>query len=217
MTPLEIRENVDAVMFAGHDTGSSSVSWFLYQMAINQHHQRKVQQEIDEALKGRDENAHVLSSDLNSFPYLTMCLRESMRINPAVPTLSRRIANDTQIGDMLVPKGTIISLPVIYIHRNPKTWENPLEFIPERFSSQNMKHIDPYAYIPFSAGSRNCPGQHFAMMELKVLLVRLLRRFDFELDANGPPVERVYELILKSKDGIWLKANRRYVQEREII
>lgn len=210
MTEREVRENVDAIMFAGHDTGSASVSWFLYQMALHPRHQMKCQEEIDAVTSGRD-NESVRDSDMNSFPYLTMCLKESMRLNPAVPTLSRRVDKDTPIGDIVVPGGTIVSVPIIYVHRNPELWDKPLEYIPERFSQKNIKKIDPYAFIPFSAGSRNCAGQHFAMMELKVILVRLLQRFDFEMDPTGPPVKRVYELILKSKDGIWLKAKRRNI------
>jgi len=81
------------------------------------------------------------------------------------------------LGNYTLPKGETIVLAIILAHRNPKVWPDPLKFDPDRFLPENSKHRNPYAYIPFSAGPRNCIGQKFALLEEKIILTAILRRW----------------------------------------
>merc|ERR1719273_1268493 len=107
--------------------------------------------------------------------YLECCIKEALRLYPSVPIIGRDIEKDTYIDGQMVPKGTCVIVFVHNLHRNPIIWDKPEEFIPERFLESSKRH--PYAYVPFSAGPRNCIGQRFAMMEEKTILSHVLRRF----------------------------------------
>ena len=96
--------------------------------------------------------------------------------------ISRHIGEAIEIDSVSYPKGSAITLCILAMHRDPSVWEYPLEFKPERFlAGSNGKPRSPYSFVPFSAGSRNCIGQKFAMMELKITLFHLL--LDFEIVA----------------------------------
>lgn len=77
----------------------------------------------------------------------------------------------------MIPKGTLVSLSIVLAHRNPEVWPDPLKFDPDRFLPENSKNRNPYAYVPFSAGPRNCIGQRFALFEEKVVLSSILRKW----------------------------------------
>lgn len=81
------------------------------------------------------------------------------------------------LGPYVLPKDTTLVLPILLIHRNPNVWTNPLKFDPDRFLPENSEHRSPYAYVPFSAGPRNCIGQRFALLEEKSILTAVLRKF----------------------------------------
>ncbi|KAL6441535.1 hypothetical protein ACFW04_003590 [Cataglyphis niger] len=81
------------------------------------------------------------------------------------------------MGNYVIPKNTLVAVPIMLIHRNPAIWQDPLKFDPDRFLPENLKQIHSYAYIPFSAGSRNCIGQKFAVIEEKVILTAILRKW----------------------------------------
>ncbi|XP_038066913.1 cytochrome P450 4F4-like isoform X2 [Patiria miniata] len=207
LTDLEIRNEVDTFLFEGHDTTASSLTWILYFLALYPEHQARVQEEIDEVLSGRDSD-NIGWDDLGKFPYLVQCLKESLRIYPPVPFIQRVIQNDVEIDGKILPAGTTLDVSVYNLHHNPEIWPDHMEYIPDRFSPENIQKIDPFAYLPFAAGPRNCIGQNFAMNEEKVLLARLLRRFHIELDPDHPVVLSNH-LILKAHHDIKIKITKR--------
>ncbi|XP_060077843.1 cytochrome P450 4F2-like isoform X3 [Ylistrum balloti] len=175
LTDSEIRNEVDTFLFEGHDTTASAISWTLYSLAEHHDIQKRAQQEIDEVLQGRDSD-DITWDDCSNLPYLTMCLREAMRIHVPVPLLLRETTEDLEMCGHVIPTGTLITLSLYRLHHNVEIWENSLEFDPERFTVENMEKRDPFAFVPFSAGPRNCIGQSFAMHEMKTILARILRR-----------------------------------------
>ncbi|BFZ12157.1 hypothetical protein BsWGS_15196 [Bradybaena similaris] len=208
MTTLEIRNEVDTFMFAGHDTTAAGVPWALYTLAQNSVHQSKVQAEVDSILEGRDSD-RIQWSDLTSLQTLQLCIKESMRLYPSVPFIQRELTQPTEIEGKLIPPGTFITVAIVNLHRNSLVWEAPDEFRPERFLPENLASMDSFSFVPFSAGPRNCIGQNFALNEEKVLVSRILHRYQIELAPDAPAVERSNTAILKSDNGIWLRLKKR--------
>lgn len=207
LTPLEIRNEVDTFLFEGHDTTASAISWILYSLAQHPECQRKCQQEIDDLLADRDSD-DIQWNDLNQLEYMTMCIKEGMRLHSPVPFIQRQFTHDFQIDGKTFPAGTVVSLHIFGLHHNESVWEKPMDYIPERFSKENIGKMDTFQFVPFSAGPRNCIGQHFAMNEEKVLLSKLLRRYWFELDPSHV-VRRKVGAVMRTETGIYMYAKQR--------
>ncbi|CAH1243463.1 CYP4F2 [Branchiostoma lanceolatum] len=203
LSEREIRDEVDTFMFEGHDTTASGVSWIFYNLAKHAACQDRCRAEVDNVLQGR---AEVKWEDLSKLPYTTMCIKESLRMHSPVPGVTRLTTQPHTFPDgRSIPAGVSVSIGVHSLHHNIHVWgDNVMEFDPERFSPENSKGRSSHAFIPFSAGSRNCIGQHFAMNELKVAVALTLQRYRLELDETRPPY-RVARLITRTRDGLWLK------------
>uniref|UniRef100_A0A8D0W4K3 Cytochrome P450 4B1 n=1 Tax=Sus scrofa TaxID=9823 RepID=A0A8D0W4K3_PIG len=202
LSDADLRAEVDTFMFGGHDTTTSGISWFLYCMALNPEHQHRCREEICEILGDRDS---IQGEDLGKMTYLTMCIRESFRLYPPVPQVYRQLSEPVSFVDgRSLPAGSLISLHIYALHRNSAVWPDPEVFDPLRFSLENMAGRHPFAFLPFSAGPRNCIGQQFAMNEMKVVAALSLLRFEFAPDPSRPPIP-MPQLTLCSKTGIHLR------------
>jgi len=104
---------------------------------------------------------------------------------------------------MVIPAGTNLIVGVLFMGRDPEIFPDPLAFKPERFAvEKNAEQMNPYAYIPFSAGPRNCIGQKFAMLEMKSLISKVLRHYELQLADDYTEPVLIAELILRSENGI---------------
>ncbi|CAK8671615.1 unnamed protein product [Clavelina lepadiformis] len=209
LTDKEIRDQVDTFLFGGHDTTASAISWTLYNLAKYPKYQENCREEVNEVLK---DNQDVEWDDLSKLSYLTMCLKESMRMNPPIPMVARRLvepltirSKDHKIEQVTIPAETYSAMDIFALHKNPNVWENPEVFDPERFSRENSKKRSPHAFLPFSAGSRNCIGQNFAMNEVKVVLSHILRNYVLYLDDQTPEPIMQASAVLRSINGIFIK------------
>ncbi|XP_037263016.1 LOW QUALITY PROTEIN: ultra-long-chain fatty acid omega-hydroxylase [Falco biarmicus] len=199
----DISAEANTFMFEGHDTTASGLAWLLYNLACHPHHQERCRQEVHELLKGRDVQ-DIEWEDLSHLPFTTMCIKESLRLHPPVTAVSRCCTKDVTLHDgRIIPKGVICLMSIYGTHHNPDVWPEPQVYNPLRFSPENSKERSPLAFIPFSAGPRNCIGQSFAMAELKVVVALTVTRFAVRLDTGRPP-RRKTELILRAEDGLWL-------------
>ncbi|XP_015726028.1 cytochrome P450 4A6-like [Coturnix japonica] len=197
----DLRAEVDTFMFEGHDTTASGISWLLYSMALHPEHQARCREEIQGIVGNKDT---IEWEDLAKMTYSTMCIKESMLLFPPVPSVSRKLTKPVTFCDgRSLPEGSQVSLNIFGIHRNRDVWEDPEVFDPLRFSPENSAHRHSHAFLPFSAGSRNCIGQQFAMNEMKVALALTLLRFELFPNASKPPTLK-QQLILKSSSGIHL-------------
>ena len=195
MSDEDIRAEVDTFMFEGHDTTTSGKCWTLYCLAKHPEHQEKVREEVRSVLMGRECLEY---DDLKELKYTQWCIKEAMRLYPPVPEVYRQVSKDVTLENYTIPKGTIFSVMIYLIHHNPEVWEDPEQFDPLRFHPSNVEKRDPYAYIPFSAGHRNCIGQNFAMNEEKVVIATIVSRFRLTLD-EGHTIEMAPRLILRTK------------------
>uniref|UniRef100_A0A2K6EQI4 Cytochrome P450 family 4 subfamily F member 157 n=2 Tax=Propithecus coquereli TaxID=379532 RepID=A0A2K6EQI4_PROCO len=199
----EIRAEADTFMFGGHDTTASGLSWVLYNLARHPEYQECCRQEVQELLRDR-EPKEIEWDDLAQLPFLTMCIKESLRLHPPAPMISRRCTQDIVLPDgRVIPKGVICVISIFGTHHNPAVWPDPEVYDPSRFDPENVKERSPLAFTPFSAGPRNCIGQTFAMTEMKVVLALTLLRFRLLPDDTEP--RRKPELILRAEGGLWLR------------
>jgi cytochrome P450 family 4 len=114
-------------------------------------------------------------------------------------------------GKYLIPEGSTCMIFTHALHNNPKYYPKPEVFDPDRFLPENSLNRHPFAYIPFSAGPRNCIGQRFAQMELKVILAKIIRNYYIKTIDQRDKLEVVGELVLRSRNGLNVKVIPRYV------
>uniref|UniRef100_A0A8D1KET6 unspecific monooxygenase n=1 Tax=Sus scrofa TaxID=9823 RepID=A0A8D1KET6_PIG len=164
-------------IFAGYETTSSSLSFLAYILATHPDVQQKLQEEIDATFPSKALPSY---DSLAQMEYLDMVVNEILRLYPIAARLERVCKKDVEIHGVSVPKGTVMMVPVFSIHRDPELWPEPEEFRPERFSKKNKDTINPYTYLPFGTGPRNCIGMRFALMNMKLALVRVLQNFSFK-------------------------------------
>ncbi|XP_055641756.1 cytochrome P450 4d1-like [Toxorhynchites rutilus septentrionalis] len=209
LTDVEIREEVDTFMFEGHDTTTSAISFLLYRLAKHQDVQRKVYDEII-AIIGDDLQQSVTLSMLNELHYLDLVVKETLRLYPSVPFFGRKMLENNEIEGKMFPAGASLVIMPFFMGRDPEYFEDPLEFRPERFSVEtSAEKNNPYRYIPFSAGPRNCIGQKFAMAEIKSLVSKVLRHFQVLPPEQEQEESFVGEMILRPTFGIQLRLKRR--------
>ncbi|KAJ8024060.1 Cytochrome P450 4c3 [Holothuria leucospilota] len=203
-----IQEEVDTFMFEGHDTVAASLTMALYLIGRHPKVQTKIQEELERVF-GDDRKRFVTSDDLQELQYLSCVMKESQRLLTPVPFVGRDLAEDTRIGGIDVPKGTNIFISLIMLHRDPKQFPEPEKFDPDRFLPANSEARHNFAYLPFSAGHRNCIGQKFAVMEQKVVLATVLRKFKITSLQKLDELKLASELVLRPVDGVQVKFTRR--------
>ncbi|XP_070552218.1 leukotriene-B4 omega-hydroxylase 3-like [Ptychodera flava] len=208
LTDQEIKDEVDTFMFEGHDTTASGISWFLYNLARNPKYQQQCREEVNEILAAK-ELKEIEWEDLGKLTNLTLCLKESMRLNTPVPAVARTIDSPLPFPDgRTIPEGYRVVVSINALHHNPLVWKDPDVFDPSRFTPENSKDRSPYAYVPFSAGPRNCIGQNFAMNEMKITAAMVLHHFDLEL-VESFTHDRKMGMTLKSENGLMLRIKKR--------
>ena len=199
LSDSDIMSEMNTFLFEGHDTTASGVSWVLYMMGLHPNIQSQCREEIRSVLGDRQ---RVEWDDLDSLKFTSLCIKESMRLFPPVPFINRALNEDLKVDDYVIPKGTLINIPIILLHRHPKYWDNPNKFDPSRFTEEKPGGSN-FSYIPFSAGHRNCIGQKFALTEELIVVARVIHSFELESVPNE--AKRLAQLILKSEGGLHVK------------
>ncbi|XP_059410972.1 cytochrome P450 3A27-like isoform X1 [Carassius carassius] len=190
-------------IFAGYETSSSTLSFFFYNLATNPEAMKKLQEEIDQTFPNK---APVDYEGVMNMEYLDAALNESLRLFPVAGRLERVCKKTVDINGLLVPKDMVVMIPTYALHRDPDYWSNPESFKPERFTKDNKESIDPYMYMPFGLGPRNCIGMRFAQVTMKLAIVEILQRFDVSVcDQTQIPLELSFNGLLAPKEPIKLK------------
>ncbi|XP_051941158.1 cytochrome P450 3A40 [Hippocampus zosterae] len=203
----EILSQAMIFIFAGYETSSSSLSFLAHNLATNPHVMKKLQDEVDATFPNK---AAVQYSELMEMEYLDMVINESLRLYPIVQRLERVAKAGIEINGVVIPKDMAVVVPTWPLHRDPDLWPQPEKFQPERFSKENKDSIDPYVYLPFGAGPRNCIGMRFAMVSMKLAIVEILQRYNFCVcDETEIPIEMDVQGLLMPKRPIKLKLEPR--------
>ncbi|XP_014496637.1 cytokinin hydroxylase [Vigna radiata var. radiata] len=190
-----VMDQCKTFFFAGHETTALLLTWTVMLLASNTSWQDKVREEVRTVCNGEIPTLDHLSK----LTLLHMVINESLRLYPPASVLPRMVFEDIVLGDLYIPKGLSIWIPVLAIHHSEKLWgKDANEFNPERFSS---KSFVPGRFLPFASGPRNCVGQAFALMEAKIILAMLISRFSFTISENYRHAP-VVVLTIKPKYGV---------------
>ncbi|XP_059474801.1 uncharacterized protein LOC132196280 [Neocloeon triangulifer] len=204
MTDKDLRDQVSTFMFEGHDTVTTGTCWALFMMGTHPEIQEQVVEELDQVFG--DSGREPTMSDLAELKLLERCIKESLRLYPSVPFYERHIREDAIMDDgTVIPAGCSVGFSVYRIHRDPEQFPDPETFNPDRFLPENSLGRHPYAYLPFSAGPRNCIGQKFALMEEKVVISTVLRKFRVEAAHKPEDAELQMALVLRPKNGLRIR------------
>jgi cytochrome P450 len=213
-------------LFQGHDTTAASMNFTCFMIASHPEVQRKLHEEIDRVF-GQDCDRPCTMEDINELEYLERVIKETLRLFPSVPFIAREVQEDFMHSRCLsitlsdcyyisrftdnhkILKGSTAVVFIYYLHRDAKYFPNPDKFDPDRFLPENSVDRPAYAYIPFSAGSRNCIGQRFAMLEEKIVLSSILRRFKLKTSQSREDLHISFEIILRSEHGAALQLELR--------
>lgn len=179
----------------------------ILMLAMHPHLQTRAYEEIRAIGHGES----VSYDDIvTKMPFTEMALKETMRLFPVVGFAGRQILSDVALSDITLPKWTICILPFLKFHRDPKIWGDDADvFDPERFTPERSAERDPFFYMPFSAGPRNCIGQRYAMASMKTSLFHLLQKFEFVTDMKLDELQFSYMPFFELANEYAVKLRRR--------
>jgi retinoid hydroxylase len=177
-TDREVRDQVMTLMFAGHDTSTSTLTFMMHELARHPDVLARLCEEQDRVLNGAVPTADQLEKEL---PYLDMVLDEVLRLYPPAWIGPRRAVRDFEFGGYTVPKGAYVNYCSWASHRIPEVFSDPEAFIPERFERERKAALPRGAYVPFGGGRRICIGKRFGQTEVKLVATMLLQQL--RLDA----------------------------------
>ncbi len=208
MSDKQVRDEVVTIFLAGHETTANTLNWTFYLLAQHPDVEAQLHHELDTVLAGQPPALE----DLKRLPYTEMVVKESMRLYPPAYGVGRVAIEDTTIGGFDVPVGTNVGIFTYFAHRDPRWWDDPEEFNPERFSPENEPNIPRYAYLPFGAGPRVCIGNSFAMMETQIMLATIAQQYQLRL-AEGQKVIPEPLITLRPKGGLRMIAQQRQPEQ----
>ena len=200
------------LLVAGHETSSNGLSWLLYLLSSRPDCLERVRQEFDSICGDEPLNhAHV-----PRFEFTTQVIQESLRLYPPFWMIDRVAVNDDRAGEIDIPKGSTVIVYVYGAHHAPRYWESPESFDPGRFIKANEKLRRPFTHLPFGGGPRGCIGNHYAMLQMLMILSVVLRRYDFQLTL-GQAIEERAMVILRPKQGIRMTFTRAAARDHHAV
>ena len=192
--------NLLTLLEAGHETTSRALTWTLYLLARAPEWQSRIRAEIIAAAG----DGPISADHLPRLILTQQVLKESLRLYPPVPVMSRTAMTTSMLGGAEVPAGSMVVIPIWCIHRHHRLWSDPDRFDPTRFAPEREAEFPRGQFMPFGAGPRICLGAAFAMVEATVVLAGLVRGARFEWDGHYEP-KPVSRITLQAKGGMPLR------------
>ncbi|HTT32502.1 MAG TPA: cytochrome P450 [Methylomirabilota bacterium] len=211
MTDRQLRDETITLFLAGHETTASTLSWTWWLLSQNPRVEAKLHAELDAVLCGR---APTLD-DLSNLPYTGNVVNESLRLYPPAWGLARVAIEDHELCGYPMKKGMGVAMAQWVVHRDPRWYDAPEEFQPERWEGDLLKRIPRFAYFPFGGGPRQCIGNSFAQMEAALILATIAQRFRLRL-VPGHPVVPFASITLRPRHGVRVMLESRRSAASEI-
>jgi cytochrome P450 len=199
-----VRDEVMTLFLAGHETTAIAVSWALYLLSQNTACEAKLAKEIEGVVGSR-------APTLEDVPRLTYCghvVSETMRLYPPAWNVGREAKVPFEAQGFRLPAGAQVWMSTYVVQRDPRWFDAPDSFRPERWEDGLAKRIPKFAYFPFGGGPRLCIGNAFATMEAVLILATILQRFRLSLDGSRP-VKTFPAITLRPKHGLWMRVAAR--------
>lgn len=203
MTDRQLRDELMTLFLAGHETTANSLTWTWYLLSQYPAVAEKLREELRDVLRGQPPTA----ADVPRLKYLEQVLLESMRIYPPVYAYGRKPVETVEIGGEKIAAETSVIMSQWVVHRDPRFFDDPADFRPERWTEAFQHQLPRYAYFPFSGGPRVCIGDRFAMLEASLVLAMLVPRFRVEL-LPDPPIVPWPSVTLRPHFGMRMKIHR---------
>src|SRR5437899_5154416 len=205
MSDTQVRDEVMTIFIAGHETTANALTWTLYLLSQNPDIEKKL---VAELLTVIDGNRTPTVDDIPKLKFTEKVLRESMRLYPPVWLIGRSVDNDYTLGKYTVPAGSTIMMSQYVMHHDPRYYNEPERFDPERWSSEAKSSLPRFSYFPFGVGIRGCIGEPFAWMEGILVLASIARQWQMSL-VPGHRVALDPAITLRPKYGMKMKLERR--------
>lgn len=199
----QIRDEVMTMFLAGHETTAVSLAWTWLLLGQHPEIQERVSAEARSVLSGGQASA----ADVSKLVFCEQVIRESMRLYPPAYVIGRRPFEDITIGGHLLPAGTNVLMSQWIVQRDPRWYDEPLRFNPDRWSDGLAARLPKYAYFPFGGGPRVCIGNTFAMFEAPLILALTTQRFRLELVSTAP-IRIQPAVTLRPAEPIQMRINR---------
>jgi cytochrome P450 len=197
MSDEQLRDEALTILLAGHETTAITLSWTFYLLCQDVEVDGKLLAELYNVLEGRAPTV----DDLPRLRYADMVVKESMRLYPPAWGIGREAVGECEIGAFRVPAGTQLLMSPWVMHRDPRYFEEPETFYPDRWAGDATRGLPKYAYFPFGGGPRLCIGQSFAKIETVLLLGTIAQKFKFSL-AEGQRIKPLPSITLRPDKGM---------------
>jgi len=200
MTERQVRDESMTLFVAGHETTALSLAWTWYLLSENPEAETRLHEELRATLAGRPAEV----SDLEKLPYLNAVIHESLRLYPPAYMMARMNVEPIQLGGYEIPARSTLLASQWVMHRDARFFEQPEQFIPERWLDGLEHRLPPGVYFPFGDGPRRCIGQGFAQLETALVIAAIAQKFSFRL-TKGFPVVPEPLVTLRPKYGIQMR------------
>ena len=204
MTDRQIRDEVMTLFMAGHETTAVALSWIFYLLAHHPEVDAKLVEELVTVLGDRTPTV----GDFPRLAYTAMVIDEALRLYPPAYGMGRQAMKATEVAGHSVAPGMIVILPTWVVHRDPRWWDEPEAFHPERWADDRARQRPRFAYFPFGGGPRQCIGSGFATMEATLLLATIARRFRLTMEP-GQRVTPTPYVTVRPEPGLRMRLARR--------
>lgn len=205
-----LRDECMTTFLAGHETSAAALTWWGWCMAAHPEAQRRAADEVRQRLGHGAGQRAPTAADIPHLPWLGACIKETLRLYPPAPALmSRRCTTPLTVGGVEIPPGALVRLTPGVIHRDPRWFEEPEAFHPERFDpASGHAEIPRGAWLPFGAGPRVCLGSHFALTEITLIAALLLQRFELQPLPGQPAPRPTLQITLRPEQPLHLLLRR---------
>jgi len=204
MTDKQLRDEVMTLLLTGHDSTANVLTWTWYLLSKHPEVEARLHEELSSVLDGRLPSP----DDITKLRYTHAVFSESLRLFPAAFGVGRQAISDTCIGGVHIPKGSTVIVSPYVTHRDPRFFDNPEGFVPERWTSEAQPPRPDFAYFPFGGGMRRCIGEQFAWLEAILIIASIARRWRLLL-VPGHPIEPEGLITLRPKDGMPMRPENR--------